>query len=71
MSRAVRDLDEIYGYIAHSLLEPAAALGTVDAIENAVRSVLQDGYRTTDIMAEGCKKVGCSQMGSLLKERIK
>ncbi len=42
-----------------------------DAIENAVRSVLQDGYRTTDIMAEGCKKVGCSQMGSLLKERIK
>lgn len=40
------------------------------AIENAVKKVLQDGYRTVDIMSEGCTKVGCSKMGDLLAERI-
>lgn len=40
------------------------------AIENAVKKVLQDGYRTGDIMSEGCTKVGCSEMGTLLAERI-
>ena len=41
-----------------------------DAIEAAVKQVLKDGYRTGDIYSEGCKKVGCSEMGSLLAERI-
>lgn len=41
-----------------------------EAIENAVKKVLQDGYRTGDIMSEGCIKVGCKQMGDLLAERI-
>ncbi len=41
-----------------------------EAIENAVKKVLQDGYRTGDIMSEGCKQVGCSEMGTLLAERI-
>lgn len=41
-----------------------------DAIENAVREVLKDGYRTTDIMSDGCKQVGCREMGTLLAERI-
>lgn len=41
-----------------------------DAIENAVRQVLRDGYRTTDIMSDGCKQVGCREMGTLLAERI-
>lgn len=41
-----------------------------DAIDNAVKSVLQDGYRTADIMSEGCVRVGCKQMGDLLAERI-
>ena len=41
-----------------------------DAIEAAVKQVLQDGYRTGDIMSEGCTKVGCSKMGDLLSERI-
>lgn len=40
------------------------------AIENAVKQVLKDGYRTGDIMSEGCKQVGCSEMGDLLLERI-
>ncbi len=41
-----------------------------DAIEAAVKKVLQDGYRTGDIMSEGCSKVGCKEMGSLITERI-
>ncbi len=45
MSRAVRDLDEIYGYIAHSLLEPVAALGIVDDIERAILSLEEMPYR--------------------------
>ncbi len=41
-----------------------------DAIEMAVKQVLKEGYRTVDIMSEGCKKVGCKEMGSLLASRI-
>ena len=41
-----------------------------DAIENAVKQVLKEGFRTVDIMSEGCTKVGCKVMGSLLAERI-
>lgn len=42
-----------------------------DAIENAVNNVLDDGYRTTDIMQEGCKKVKCSEMGALVCKYIR
>ena len=41
-----------------------------DAIEEAVKQVLKDGYRTGDIMSEGCTKVGCKQMGDLIAERV-
>ncbi len=41
------------------------------AIEKAVRQVLAEGYRTGDIMSEGCTRVGCSAMGDLLAERIR
>ncbi len=40
------------------------------AVEKTVQSALQDGYRTVDIMSEGCTQVGCSQMGDILAERI-
>lgn len=46
-------------------LDDAAA-----AVERAVKKVLEDGYRTGDIMSEGCKRVTCSEMGSLIAERI-
>lgn len=42
-----------------------------DAIDNAVKQVLKDGYRTGDIMSEGCTQVGCKKMGDLIVERIK
>ena len=41
------------------------------AIEAAVQQVLTEGYRTVDIMAEGCTQVGTTEMGRLICERIK
>lgn len=42
-----------------------------DAVETAVQQVLAEGYRTIDIMSEGCKQVSTSTMGDLIAERIK
>ena len=42
-----------------------------DAIEAAVQSVLTDGYRTGDIMSEGCTRVGTAAMGDLIAGRIR
>lgn len=33
-------------------------------IEDAVKTALAQGYRTADIYTDGCKKVGCSEMGN-------
>jgi len=41
-----------------------------EIIENAVKLVLKDGFRTFDIMSEGKKLVGTSEMGSLIAEKI-
>jgi 3-isopropylmalate dehydrogenase len=41
-----------------------------DAVEAAVEAVLDQGYRTGDIMSEGCTKVGCAEMGSLIAANI-
>ena len=41
-----------------------------DAVENAVRQVLKEGYRTGDIWSEGCIKTGTAQMGDLIADRI-
>ena len=47
-----------------------------DAIEKAVSKVLDEGYRTADIMpqdeeeAKKCTKVGCSEMGKLITNTI-
>ena len=42
-----------------------------DAVEAAVQEVLKEGYRTGDIMSEGCKKVGTVEMGDLIADKIK
>lgn len=39
-------------------------------IEDAVQKVLEAGYRTGDIMSEGCKQVGCKEMGDLICQNI-
>lgn len=41
-----------------------------DVIEEAVKEVLKEGYRTIDIMSEGKELVGTVQMGNLIAERV-
>lgn len=41
-----------------------------DAVEAAVKNILKKGYRTIDIMSEGCTQVGCKEMGDLLANEI-
>jgi len=48
--------------LRYGLNEPEAA----DKIEQAVLKVLDLGYRTGDIMSEGCQAVGCKGMGKAL-----
>ncbi len=40
-------------------------------IENAVLAILEQGYRTYDIMSEGRTRVGTKQMGDLIAQRVK
>ena len=39
-----------------------------DAVETAVQKVLTEGYRTGDIMSDGCKLVGTREMGDLIAD---
>jgi 3-isopropylmalate dehydrogenase len=41
-----------------------------DDINKAVEKVLEEGYRTGDIMQEGMKKVNTEEIGNLIAERI-
>lgn len=41
-----------------------------DAVENAVRQTIRDGYRTGDIMSDGMKLLSCTEMGSKISEYI-
>ena len=41
-----------------------------DAVEAAVQKVLTDGFRTGDIMSDGCKLVGTKEMGDLIADAI-
>ena len=44
--------------------------GAADDVENAIKQVLKEGYRTVDIMSEGMTEVGTKEMGDLIAERI-
>jgi 3-isopropylmalate dehydrogenase len=39
-------------------------------VEDAILAVLNDGYRTYDIMSEGMKKVGTKEMGDLVAAKV-
>lgn len=41
-----------------------------DAVEEAVQKVLADGWRTGDIMSEGCMLTGTEQMGDLIAAAV-
>lgn len=53
--------------LKYSLNQDQAA----EEVEDAVKTVLEKGYRTSDIYEEGTKKVGCKQMGALIVGEIK
>jgi 3-isopropylmalate dehydrogenase len=42
-----------------------------DEVDQAIRKVLEKGYRTADIYEKGMKKTGCREMGRLIIEEIK
>ncbi len=53
--------------LRYSLGEIEAA----DAIDNAIETVLKEGYRTKDIANFGAKEVcSCERMGSVIAEYI-
>ena len=52
--------------LRHSLDQGDAA----ERIEKAVGDVLNEGYRTADIQEEGCRLIGCKEMGRLVREKI-
>ena len=41
-----------------------------DAIEQAVAKVLEEGYRTIDIMSDGKTQIGTKEMGDRIADRI-
>ena len=41
-----------------------------DAVEAAVKQVLKEGYRTGDILSDGCTLVGTKEMGDLIAARV-
>lgn len=53
--------------LRHSLDLPHEA----QAVEDAVEQVLVKGYRTYDVMEEGCTLVGTSRMGDLVAQQLK
>jgi 3-isopropylmalate dehydrogenase len=42
-----------------------------DAVENAIKAVLAEGYRTPDLYTEGKTKIGTSEAGDLVAARVK
>lgn len=52
--------------LRYSLNQPEAA----DAVENAVNAVMQQGYRTPDLYAEGLTKASTAEMGHLVAAQI-
>ena len=60
----------LMGLEEEECLEEEEYLKEADAIEDAVRKVLAEGYRTVDIMDEDKKQVGTTEMGNLICDRI-
>jgi 3-isopropylmalate dehydrogenase len=42
-----------------------------DAVENAIKSVLAEGYRTPDLYTEGKTKIGTAEAGDLVAARVR
>ncbi len=45
-------------------------LQVADQLEAAVMHVLEQGYRTGDLMSDGMKQIGCSALGNVIEEYL-
>jgi 3-isopropylmalate dehydrogenase len=62
IANPIATINSVAMMLQYALDQPAAAT----AIDVAVEAVLQQGYRTADIMRQGCSRVGTAQMGDLI-----
>lgn len=62
IANPIATINSVAMLLQYGLRQPQAA----SAIEVAVESVLNQGYRTGDIMSPGCTQVGTTQMGELI-----
>ena len=62
IANPIATINSVAMMLQYALNQPEAA-ATIDA---AVAAVLQQGYRTVDIMRDGCTRVGTAQMGDLI-----
>lgn len=62
IANPIATINSVAMMLQYAIKQPQAA----QAIEAAVESVLNQGYRTGDIMAPGCTRVGTTEMGALI-----
>jgi 3-isopropylmalate dehydrogenase len=62
----IATINSIAMMLRYSLNLPVEA----KAIETAVEQTLKDGFRTYDIMSDGCTKLGTREMGDQIANRI-
>jgi 3-isopropylmalate dehydrogenase len=62
IANPIATINSVAMMLQYALDQPQAA----QAIEAAVETILQQGYRTADIMSAGSTKVGTTQMGDLI-----
>jgi 3-isopropylmalate dehydrogenase len=62
IANPIATINSVAMMLQYALRQPRAA----SAVEAAVESVLNQGYRTADIMGPGCTRVGTAQMGDAI-----
>jgi 3-isopropylmalate dehydrogenase len=62
IANPIATINSVAMMLQYALNQPAAA----SALDRAVEAVLEQGYRTADIMREGCTRVGTTRMGDLI-----
>ena len=70
---AGKDLANPIGTILSLAMLLELSLGLVNeakVVRSAINAVLDKGYRTADIMSEGCEQVGCAKMSELVCEHL-
>lgn len=67
IANPIATINSVAMMLQYALDQPQAAR----AIEAAVESVLNQGYRTADIMSAGCTRVGTTQMGDAICEALR